>query len=227
LEESIERVLAGPERKSRRISDKEKTIVAYHESGHALMSLLVPNADPLHKVSIISRGVAALGYTLQMPEEDRYLASRTDLRAKLYVMMGGRAAEEITFNEITTGAHNDIEVATRLARRMVCEFGMSEKLGNITYGKEENMVFLGRDIGDEKHYSEETARVIDSEIKKLMDESYAKAKVLLSSNKDKLELLAKALIEKEVLDVDEVKKILSLHSGGADGAKQNNPSPKA
>ena len=224
LEESIERVMAGPERKSRRISEREKKIVAFHESGHALMSLLVPQTDPLHKVSIISRGVAALGYTLQVPEEDRYLASRSELRARLLVLMGGRASEEIIFGDVTTGAHNDIEVATRLARRMVCEFGMSEKLGNIAFAKENGHVFLGRDIMEEKRYSEETARIIDAEVKKLLDESYAKAKETLTQNRSKLELLANTLVEKEVLDVHEVRRLLSLtQAEEADGSSPRLP----
>jgi cell division protease FtsH len=219
LQEAIERVMAGPERKSRRISDREKRIVAFHESGHALMSLLTPGTDPLHKVSIISRGVAALGYTLQVPEEDRYLASKSELLARLLVLMGGRASEEIVFGEITTGAHNDIEVATRLARRMVCEFGMSDKLGNITLAKENGMVFLGRDLMDEKHYSEETARVIDAEVKRLLDEAYQQAKERLAANRGKLDTLAKALMEREVLDVAEVRKLLSLEEESSRAAR--------
>ncbi len=210
LQESIERVMAGPERKSRLISDKEKKIVAYHESGHTLMALLVPGADPLHKVSIIPRGTAALGYTMQVPLEDKYLSSRIELRGRLAVLLGGRVAEEIIFSEITTGAHNDLEVATQLARRMVCEFGMSEKMGHLTFGRRDQQVFLGRDFGEERNYSEETARMIDSEIHRLIDEAYARAKNELTSHLEELKKLATTLLEKEVLDAEEVRAIVGI-----------------
>jgi len=211
LQDSIERVMAGPERKSRLISEKEKSIVAYHESGHTLLALLVPGADPLHKVSIIPRGVAALGYTMQVPMEDRYLTGKNELLGKIVVLLGGRVSEELTFGEITTGAHNDLEVATAIARRMICEFGMSEKVGNLTLGHHANQVFLGRDIGsEERNYSEETARLIDSEIKRIIDEAYAKAKEELTRHGDKLKLLAAVLLEKEVLDAEEVRKIVGI-----------------
>ncbi len=210
LQSSIERVMAGPERKSRIISDKEKKIVAYHESGHTLLALLVPGADPLHKVSIIPRGTAALGYTMQVPIEDRYLTSRQELLGRLVVLMGGRASEELNFGEITTGAHNDLEVATDIARRMVCEFGMSEKMGNLTFGRRDHQIFLGRDLGEEKNYSDDTARMIDGEIKRIIDEAYEKAKKVLTANMDKLKLLATSLLEREVLDAEEVKAIVGI-----------------
>ncbi|MCG3176462.1 MAG: ATP-dependent zinc metalloprotease FtsH [Candidatus Omnitrophica bacterium] len=210
LQASIERVMAGPERKSRVISDKEKKIVAYHESGHTLLALLVPGTDPLHKVSIIPRGTAALGYTMQVPMEDRYLTSKAELLGRLAVLMGGRAAEEIIFGEITTGAHNDIEVATSIARRMVCEFGMSEKMGNLTLGRRESQIFLGRDLGEERNYSEETARSIDAEVKRIIDDAYRRAKEELTANRERLETLTKALLEKEVLDADEVRRIVGI-----------------
>ena len=210
LQSSIERVMAGPERKSRIISDKEKKIVAYHESGHTLLALLVPGADPLHKVSIIPRGTAALGYTMQVPIEDRYLTSRQELLGRLVVLMGGRASEELNFGEITTGAHNDLEVATDIARRMVCEFGMSEKMGNLTFGRRDHQIFLGRDLGEEKNYSDDTARMIDGEIKRIIDEAYEKAKKVLAANMDKLKLLATSLLEREVLDAEEVKAIVGI-----------------
>ncbi len=210
LQDSIERVMAGPERKSRLISEKEKKIVAYHESGHTLIALLVPGADPLHKVSIIPRGTAALGYTMQVPTEDKYLTSKPELLGRLIVLMGGRAAEEMVFNEITTGAHNDIEVATQTARRMVCEFGMSEKMGNLTLGRRDHQVFLGRDLGEERNYSEETARFIDQEIKSIIDNAYRQAKELLAAHSTQLEALAKKLLEKEVLDAEEVKAIVGI-----------------
>ena len=210
LQASIERVMAGPERKSRIISDQEKNIVAYHESGHTLLALLIPGAEPLHKVSIIPRGTAALGYTMRVPMEDRYLISKKDLHGRIVGILGGRAAEELIFGEITTGAHDDISRATQLARHMVCELGMSEKLGNITLGHREHQVFLGRDIGEERNYSEETARIIDSEIKRILDDSYARAKSELAAHLDQLKTLATALLEKEVLDAEEVKVIIGI-----------------
>jgi len=210
LQSSIERVMAGPERKSRIISDREKRIVAYHESGHTLLALLVPGTDPLHKVSIIPRGAAALGYTMQVPLEDRYLTSRKELLGRLVVLLGGRASEELVFGEITTGAHNDLEVATQIARRMVCEFGMSDKMGNLTFGRRDHQIFLGRDLGEERNYSDVTARLIDEEIKRIIDEAYQRAKKELSAHSDRLKKLAETLLEKEVLDAEEVKQIIAL-----------------
>jgi cell division protease FtsH len=210
LQASIERVMAGPERKSRIISDKEKNIVAYHESGHTLLALLIPGAEPLHKVSIIPRGTAALGYTMRVPMEDRYLTSKTDLHGRIVGILGGRAAEEIIFGEVTTGAHDDLSRATELARHMVCELGMSDRLGNVTLGQRNHQVFLGRDIGEERNYSEETARMIDAEIKRIIDEGYARAKDELTRNLDKLKALATKLLEKEVLDAEEVRQIVGI-----------------
>jgi len=207
---SIEKVMAGPERRSRIISKKEKEIVAVHESGHALVSLLVENSDPLHKVSIIPRGKAALGYTLQVPLEDRYLVSESDLMDKITVLLSGRAAEDLLFNEVTTGASNDLEVATDYAHRMVCQFGMSKKLGNLTLGKAEHQVFLGRDLMNEKNYSEDTAVIIDKEVRSIIDRCYERARSLLTTNKDKLFMLRDKLLEKEVLDGDEVCDLLGL-----------------
>lgn len=209
LEAAIERVIAGPEKKSRVISECEKNLVAYHESGHALMSLLIPGADPLHKVSIIPRGVA-LGYTMQLPLEDRYITTRRELMGKLTGLLGGRVSEEIILNETTTGAQNDLELATQIARRMVCEFGMSEKLGSLTFGKREHQVFLGRDIMEEKNYSDETARLIDQEIRQIIDTCYERAKSELIAHKDKLKLLAETLKEKEVMEGGEVRELLQL-----------------
>ncbi len=210
LEESIERVMAGPERKSRVISDREKLIVAYHESGHALLALLTPHVDPLHKVSIIPRGIAALGYTMQVPLEDRYIVTEQELQGRLTVLLGGRASEELIFRELTTGAQNDLEVASGIARRMVCEFGMSEKLGMPTLGRRENMVFLGRDLMEERNYSEQTAQMIDQEVRRIIDQAYHRAKDQLTTHMDQLKLLAETLREKEVLDGEEVKRIVGL-----------------
>ncbi len=210
MQESIERVIAGPQRKSRVISKKEKEIVAYHEAGHALLSLLIADVDPLHKVSVIPRGTAALGYTMQMPLQDRYIMTKSELLARLTVLLGGRSSEEITFGEVTTGAENDLEVATELARRMVCEFGMSEKMGHLTFGRRRGLLFLGKDLTEERNYSEDTAREIDVEVKRIVEDRYKIAKKTLEDNKDKLSLLANTLLEKEVLAVDEIRKLLNI-----------------
>ncbi|MDI6641184.1 MAG: ATP-dependent zinc metalloprotease FtsH [Elusimicrobiota bacterium] len=212
LEEAIERVIAGPERKSRMISEREKKIIAYHEAGHALIAKLIPESDPVHKVSIIPRG-PALGYTLQLPTEDRYLTTKKEMLAKLTALLAGRAAEELEFGELTTGAQNDLGKATEIATRMVCEFGMSEKLGPLTLRKREEEMFLGRDIMyREKMYSEKTAEIIDGEIKSIVKECEEKAKDLLKENQDKLKLIAERLIEKEILEGEEVEQLLK--SGG-------------
>ena len=209
FEKSVERVLMGPEKKSHIISKKEKEITALHESGHALISLLLPEVNPLKKVSIIPRGLAG-GYTFTPPLEDRHYWTKKELIAEIALMLGGRASEEINLSEVTTGAQNDLEMATQMARRMVTQFGMSDKLGNVTLGRREGLIFLGRDIMEEKNYSEETARLIDEEVKKIVDEAYAKAKNLLQQNLDKLKLLSNKLLEKEVLDAEEVKRLLGI-----------------
>jgi len=209
LQESIERVMAGPQRKSKKVSDKEKKIVAYHESGHALVGLMTPGADALHKVTIIPRGMAG-GYTVALPEEERTLYSLSYFLNRLPVMLGGRVAEEIIFGDITTGAHDDLQKATRLARDMVCRYGMSAAMGPLTFGKENGMVFLGRDIADERDYSEETAGAIDREIKRLIAEAHGRATSTLTQNRDKLDLLAKTLLEKETMESAEVRRLLSL-----------------
>ncbi len=209
LQESIERVMAGPQRKSKKVSVKEKKIVAYHESGHALVGLLTVGADPLHKVTIIPRGMAG-GYTVALPEEERTLHSRDYFLSRLPVMMGGRVAEEVIFGDITTGASDDLQKATQLVRDMVCRYGMSEALGPIAFGKENGMVFLGRDLGDERNYSEQTASAIDAEIKKILETAYRAAKKTLTDNRDKLDLLAKTLLEKETMDSTEVRVLLNL-----------------
>lgn len=212
LEESIERVMAGPERRSRVISKREKEIVAVHESGHALLTLLVTGkTDELHKVSIIPRGHAALGYTLHLPVEDRYLTTEKELRDKITVLLGGRVAEELVFKEITTGAQNDLEVATGYAQRMVCEYGMSKKLGNLTFGKKDRQIFLGRDLLREKDYSESTAIAIDEEVRKIVDECHTRASELIGNNLDRLRRLSERLLEKEVLEAEEVKQIAGLN----------------
>jgi len=207
--EASERVMAGPEKKSRVISPYEKKITAHHEAGHALVNLLIPEADPLHKVTIIPRGMA-LGYTMHLPLEDRYINTKKELLATLAIILGGRVSEELIFEEKSTGAQDDLEKATELARRMVCEYGMSDKLGSATFGQRERQVFLGRDLVEQKNYSEETAVLIDKEIRRIVDEAHDRAKELLNSNKEKLKLLAETLLEKEVMDAEEVKKLLGL-----------------
>jgi cell division protease FtsH len=198
VEEAIDRVLAGPEKKSRIISDKEKDIVAHHEIGHAFLSKVLPNADPVHKISVLPRGLA-LGYTLQLPEQDRHLMSKSEIIDQITVMMGGRVAEEMSFNEITSGAQNDLQRATEMARKMVCEFGMS-KLGPRTYGRKDRQIFLGRDIAEMKDYSEETADKIDEEVDHILDHCYKRAKKILTKNKARLAEVAKILQEKESLE---------------------------
>jgi cell division protease FtsH len=213
--EAIERVIAGPERKSRVIGDYEKSVVAYHESGHALLALLVPEADPLHKVSIIPRGGRALGYTLQFPLEDRYLTTKKELLGRIAVFLGGRVAEQVVFNESTTGAQNDLEIANKIARKMICEFGMSEKLGHMTFRDSEDKLFLGRDITRDKHYSDKIALDIDNEVRSMIDECYHRAETLLKDNREKLDKLAAALKEHEVLDGDMVQEIVGIKKDSA------------
>ena len=206
FEESIDRVIAGPERKSRKISAKEKEVIAYHEAGHALVGRMLPEADPVHKISIIARGMA-LGYTKQIPAEDRYLVTRSQLKAKLAMALGGHAAEELIFNERTTGAHSDIQTVTSYARRMVTDYGMSDKLGTRTFGNKQEMVFLGREISEQKDYSERYALEIDKEIDKLISEAYATAMRILKENKAKLKLLATKLITQETLEGPELEAV--------------------
>ncbi len=215
MEESIDRVLAGPERKSRKISPQEKEVIAYHEAGHALVARMLPNADPVHKISIVARGMA-LGYTKQLPVEDKYLTTRSQLKDTLATLLGGHAAEELIFNERSTGPHNDIQRVTEYARRMVTDFGMSDKLGTRTFGNKQEMVFLGREISEQRDYSERTALTIDREIDTLIHEAYAVAKKVLVDNKDKLIELAKKLIEKETLEGTELDAVFaSLSLPGA------------
>jgi len=209
LDKSVERVLMGPEKKSHIMSKKEKEITSLHESGHALLSLLLPEVNPLKKVSIIPRGLAG-GYTFTPPLEDRHYWTKKELLAEITMILGGRASEQLNLSEVTTGAQNDLEVATGMARRMVTQFGMSERLGNLTLGRREGLVFLGRDIMEEKNYSEQTAHIIDEEVKQITDDAYNKALELLKANQSKLKLLSDSLLEKEVLSGEEVKKILGI-----------------
>lgn len=208
MQEAIERVIAGPERKSRLINDEERNIIAHHEAGHVLVMKMLPNCDPVHKVSIISRGMA-LGYTMPLPEDDRYLMGRSKFEDELAGLLGGRAAEELVFNDVTTGAANDLERATKLARKMVTEYGMSERLGPLTFGRKEELVFLGREIGEQRNYSEEVAGAIDEEIRRFISEAHEKAKSILTQHKDTLVRLAKKLMEVETLEGEELQAVLS------------------
>ncbi len=208
LEESVERVVAGPERKSKVISDKEKKLTAYHEAGHAVVGMMLTHTDPVHKVSIIPRGRAG-GYTLMLPKEDRYYATKSELLDQLKTLLGGRVAEELVLNEISTGAQNDLERATDLVRKMITEYGMSEILGPITFGRrQDQQVFLGRDIARDRNYSEEVAYSIDKEVRRLIEDAYAKTEEMLKNNLDKLHLVAAALIERETLEGDELRQLL-------------------
>lgn len=211
LEEAVERVVAGPERKSKVISDKEKRLTAYHEAGHALMGLLLPNTDPVHKVSIIPRGRAG-GYTLMLPKEDRYYATRSELLEQLRVLLGGRVAEAVILDEISTGAQNDLERATELVRKMITEYGMSEVLGPITFGRRQEQVFLGRDISRDRNYSEEVAYSIDKETRRLIEDAYEKTENTLRTNIDKLHLIAQALMTKETLEGHELSELMEKGS---------------
>ncbi|MFC2026128.1 ATP-dependent zinc metalloprotease FtsH [Chloroflexota bacterium] len=202
LEESIERVIAGPERKSRLISEEEKRIVAYHEAGHAVVMNALPEADPVHKVSIIARGMAG-GFTLALPEEDRTLMPRKKLLADMVGLLGGRAAEELVFDDITSGASNDLERVTRMARAMVTRMGMSDVLGPMVYGQKEELVFLGREISEQRDYSEAIAEQIDGEVRRLVSESYESARQILLEYRDKLDSVAKRLLEVETITREE------------------------
>ncbi len=216
LQEAIERVIAGPERRTRLISDREKEIIAYHETGHALVADELPYTDPVHKISIIPRG-QALGYTITLPTEDKYLVAKTELHNKLAQLLAGRVAEEMVFNDVTTGAHNDLERATKTARQMVCEYGMSDKLGPLTLGQKEDQVFLGRDFAATPDYSDRVASEIDAEIKRIIEDAYNEAKLIMTENRAKLDKIAKKLMDNETVEGKELDKLL-----GHNSSKRNN-----
>lgn len=226
LEEAAERVMMGPERRSRVISDNEKRLTAYHEGGHTLVGMLLDHTDPVHKVTIIPRGRAG-GYTLSLPKEDRYYATRSELLDELKVLLGGRVAEALVLHEISSGASNDLQRATELARQMTCEYGMSERLGAVTFGHRQQQVFLGRDIGHENMYSEKIAAEIDGEIRRFIDEAYEGTVKLLQDNIDKLHLIAQALIERETLEEHEIKELVEygriLEKGEVASSKEGSP----
>jgi len=224
FELSKDKVLMGAERRSMILSDEERRTTAYHEAGHALVAKLIPDTDPVHKVTIIPRGMA-LGVTQQVPMDDRHTWSREYIHNRLAIMFGGRVAEELTSGQITTGAGDDIEKATDLARRMVCEWGMSENLGPMTFGKKEEQIFLGRDFTQTKDYSEQTAIEIDGEIRRILRDAYERAKRLLRSNLEILHRMATVLLEKEVLDGPEIDEL--LRSFGASNGTATEPQPAA
>ena len=208
FEEAKDKVMMGVERRSMVISDKEKKNTAYHESGHALVAALLPGTDPIHKVTIIPRG-RALGVTMQLPMDEQHTYQRNYLFSSLAILMGGRCAEEICLGEMTTGAGNDIERATEMARKMVCEWGMSDKMGPLTYGAKEEQVFLGKDMSSQKNFSDQTAKLIDQEVKTLVMDGYTRATDLLKNNRDVLEKMAQALLERETLDGQDIKDIIA------------------
>lgn len=222
FEDAKDKVLMGVERRSLLISEKEKRWIAYHEAGHALVSRMIPGTDPIHKVSIIPRG-RALGVTQQLPLDDKRIYSREYCVDQLAIMLGGRAAELLVFGDVSTGAHDDIEKATTLARRMVCEWGMSPAVGPVTFGRQDDMVFLGREFGVRQTFSEETARLIDAEIRRFVETQQKRAEEIISSRRDKLDILARALLEKESLDGEEIDRLLGI-AGEADSQLTGNSS---
>ena len=209
------------------MSDKERRIVAYHESGHAIVASVLPDMDPVHKISIVQRGFGALGYTMQLPLEDRYLMTRGDLYGQLAVLLGGRTAEEIALGEISTGAQNDLQRATDIARAMVTEFGMSDALGAINYDGNKRARFLDIPMPQERgNYGEETAQLIDAEIKRILTDAHDKARDILTTNRDKLEIVTGRLLEIEVMEGDELRTLLGISPPSATPAEERVPLPK-
>ena len=219
LEDSIDRVVAGPERRSRLISNEEKEMVAYHEVGHAIVLEILPLADPVHKVSVLPRGMA-LGYTMQLPLMDKYLTTKSELLDDVAGLLGGRAAEQLVFNEVTTGANNDLDRATDIARAMVCEYGMSETLGPLTLGRRHGNPFLGRDIMEDRNYSEEIAMSIDKEIRKIIEHGYQRARKILTGNRGKMDEIVRVLLEKETLEREEFEALMQGASRGAEASAE-------
>jgi cell division protease FtsH len=225
FEEAKDKVMMGSERRSLVITDAEKKMTAYHEGGHALVSRFLPDVDPIHKVTIIPRGMA-LGLTQTLPVDERHTLGKDYLEGTLVVMMGGRVAEMIVFDKLSTGAANDLERATKLARKMVCNWGMSEKLGPVTFGKTEEHIFLGREMAQQKNYSEDTAVLIDQEVRAFIEKAQEKAREILSENVDKLHVLAKALLEREIIDGRELDEIVGVPPGDSEAVEESTPSPQ-
>jgi cell division protease FtsH len=209
FEEAVERVMAGLEKKNRLINPEERKIVAYHELGHALVSLSLPGTDPVQKISIIPRGIAALGYTMQVPTEDRFLMKKTELLNKIATLLGGRAAEEIVFGDVSTGAHNDLAKASDIARSMVKEYGMSKNVGQVYFSREKKPLFLETGMPSGEEYSEATAEMIDKEVREIVSEQYEKAHEILKGKRDILEKGAVVLLEKEKIDGEELKALMA------------------
>ena len=207
LEKAVERVIAGPEEKSRVMNDREKKLVSYHEAGHAVVSYYLPTADPVHKISIIPRGRMG-GYTLLLPKEDRNYRTKTEMLESILILLGGRLAETLVLEDISTGAQNDLERATETVRLMITQYGMSEELGPLTFGRRQETVFLGRDISQERNYSEAIAYAIDKEARQIMEEAYQRAKGILENNMDKLHLIAKTLMDQETIEAEEFYRLM-------------------
>jgi cell division protease FtsH len=225
FEEARDKVMMGPERKSLLLSENERKLTAFHEAGHALVASMIPGADPLHKVTIVPRG-RALGLTTQIPLDDKHSFSRTWLLGRIAVALGGRAAEKVVFNDLTTGAQEDIEKATTIARKMVCEWGMSEAVGPLAFGPKEEQIFLGREIAQHRDYSEQTAVLIDKEVRAVVDEALEKAEQIVAGNIVKLNDLANALLEREILDREEIEKIFRGEKLPASTRPANNSAAK-
>jgi len=224
FEEAIERVIAGPGRKSRIISQHEKEVIAYHEAGHAVVAYFLPNCDPVHKVTIVARGLAG-GYTMALPEEERRLESKARLTDNLAFALGGRAAEEIVFNDVTTGASNDLERVTEITRAMVTRYGMSEKLGPMVFGQKEELVFLGKELGEQRDYSEAVAQEIDAEVRGIVTAAHDKAREILTTHRNKLDLIARKLIEVETLDSKDFRALMSGQTMEPPAAPSGNTPP--
>jgi cell division protease FtsH len=224
FDEAVDRVIAGPERKSRVISQREREIIAYHEAGHALVGHLLPKADPPYKISIVSRGMAG-GFTRFLPEEDRHLYAKSQFKDMMATTLGGMVAEELVFGEATTGPQDDLQRATTLARQMVTQWGMSERLGPRTFGRKEEMVFLGREISEQRNYSEKVAEEIDDEVRHIIDTAYQAANKLLGKHRDKLDQIVKVLLEEETIEGDHLQAILAAEPG-KDAAELMKADPK-
>ncbi len=215
FEAAIDRIIAGPEKKSRTLSEQEKRRVAYHESGHALVAEVVPTGEPVHKVSIIPRGAAALGYTLQLPVEEKFLSTEEELRDQIAILQGGRTAEELVFGDISSGAQNDLEKASEIARAMVCQLGMSRRLGPLTYGRRQRLAYLNVEGTEERNFSEETARMIDVEVRELVEEGQRRAREILTERRTTLDEIARILQEREVVSGEEIKGIIHRQGAGS------------
>jgi cell division protease FtsH len=223
--EAIDRVIAGPERKSRVISDKEKQVIAYHEAGHTLVGFYLPNADNPYKISIVARGMAG-GFTRYLPDEDRHLMTRSQFQDTLAALLAGHVAEELVLGEMTTGPEDDIGKATRIARRMVTQWGMSERLGPRSFGRKEELIFLGREIAEQRDYSERVAEEIDEEVRRLIDRAYHTAKQVLTEHRDKLDELVQRVLEDETIEGDDLNRLLAAPVGQAPPSVANEPPPE-